>query len=97
MTEVVKAAAIGIKCDAPGCGWADWSVKREDYDSYRNAPCPACGANVLTDADWKALLRFERIVRWINILFGWWPRNARSQWKSMSFSSDGTGKVTRIA
>ncbi len=90
---VISLKTGGIKCDAPRCAWADWAVRRAAYPDYRNKPCPECGANLLTDADWKALLRFERAVRWINRLFFWLPRG-NAQTVECVFSSDGTGKVS---
>ena len=46
----VVANFQGIKCDF--CRWEDASVKYEDYPNYLNKPCPVCGANLLTEADY---------------------------------------------
>lgn len=49
MAELIRFGYRGIKCDNPNCGWADWSVKQEDYDNWVNRPCPVCGENLLTE------------------------------------------------
>ena len=56
---------VGLKCDAPECSWADMTITREEYPSYRNAPCPNCGANLLTDADWAIVLSMEAAAAWV--------------------------------
>lgn len=42
----------GIKCDNPECDYKDMSVKYEDYHEWLNRPCPKCGWNLLTQADY---------------------------------------------
>lgn len=88
--------AVGIKCDAPGCGWSDMSVKRADYPAWRNKPCPECGANVLTDADWKTLRRIETAVKVINVLFFWMkpPKDDEPHYATeVNLRGDGKGSV----
>ena len=52
----------GIKCDAAGCGWRDDSVTSETLEDWRNRPCPMCGSNLLTDADWRSYLLMNKIL-----------------------------------
>ncbi len=59
----------GVKCDAPGCGYCDASVKFSA--DWLDADCPECGAPLLTMADYKLVLRLQRAVFTINLLFGW--------------------------
>lgn len=63
---LLVSAFTGLKCDAPGCDWSDPSITRAQYPDYRNAPCPKCGANVLTDEDWNIVLNMERAAAWIS-------------------------------
>lgn len=67
----IRVEVGGIKCDAAGCGWSDMTVKRKDYPRWRNASCPSCGANVLSDADWKAMRIWEFAVGTVNLLLFW--------------------------
>ena len=57
---------FGMKCDTPGCSWSDMTVQRSEYLSYRNKPCPNCGANLLTDEDWNLVLSMEAAAKWVN-------------------------------
>lgn len=43
----------GIKCDA--CAYRDDAVTVEQYPDYVNKACPECGANLLTEADYKTV------------------------------------------
>jgi len=45
----------GLKCDAKECDYIDMSIKFEDYPKYINAPCPKCGAPLLTQADYDTV------------------------------------------
>jgi hypothetical protein len=58
----------GIKCDADGCDYQDQNIPRpgEKYESYLNAPCPKCGAPLLTEADLKLIRRIERATNLVN-------------------------------
>jgi len=54
----VCATIMGIKCDNKYCEFADMSVKVEDYHLWLNKPCPNCGENLLTQADYD-LVKFQ--------------------------------------
>ena len=43
----------GIKCD--GCDYRNPDVLFDDYDNWLNKPCPKCGKNLLTEADYKTV------------------------------------------
>lgn len=49
----VQFVISGIQCDA--CDFRDDEVKLEQYPEYVNKPCPECGANLLTEADFKTV------------------------------------------
>lgn len=81
----------GLKCDAPGCGWADMGIPVGDYPLHINRACPKCGANVLTTADFRAVYRMMRITNWMNRWLWWLPRTSRP--KTYSASMNGSGKT----
>lgn len=65
--KLIEVGKIGgIKCDC--CGYRDDTVKYKDYRSWINRPCPRCGANLLTKADYKAARRLMRAVKIINLI-----------------------------
>lgn len=103
MPKIFEFKPVGIKCDAPGCGWSDMSVEMDmrDYGkAWLNAPCPECGSNLYTEADYKLVKRLKRSERVINGLFGWvmWlvPKDKQGMVDGMSLNSDGRGVVTQI-
>jgi hypothetical protein len=51
--DPVTFKVAGIKCDTEGCNFKDDTVKQEDYKQWLNKPCPLCGANLLTQADYN--------------------------------------------
>jgi hypothetical protein len=64
----------GIKCDKPSCDYRDDSVTTSQYKEYIDKPCPKCGSNLLTYADYKTsmilLMIFDNpITRLINIVY----------------------------
>ena len=56
----------GLKCDAPGCGWADMSIPLAKYHVYVGAACPDCGADILTEADYRYVVAMVRVNNMIN-------------------------------
>lgn len=49
MHPPVELVIKGIQCDS--CDFKDPEVKVEDYPNWLNKPCPTCGENLLTQAD----------------------------------------------
>ena len=69
----MKAADLickGVKCDAVGCDYRDDTAKREDYEKLLNAPCPKCGAPLLTEKDMAVILMLEAAVAVANSEIG---------------------------
>ena len=54
----------GIKCD--NCDWNDMEIPSSDYPNWVNKPCPKCGANLLTEEDFKRGLLLNSLVDVIN-------------------------------
>ena len=59
---MIEFEISGIKCDTPHCNYRDDSVKFEEYPNYLGKPCPVCGANLLSHADYDMCLKQYRIV-----------------------------------
>lgn len=81
----------GIKCDH--CYFSDASVKKEDYLTFVNKPCPNCGANLLTQKDYDIVMKMDKI-------FNSWPFKLLdkvlglfSKTKRYIAKMDGSGKV----
>lgn len=74
MNKPITHHVQGIKCDAPGCGWRD-DEAHFDMKTYGaewlGVPCPKCGSNLYTEADYRFIKSFIRVSRVINFLFGW--------------------------
>lgn len=64
----------GLKCDNPDCDWIDMSIESKDYRKWLNAPCPKCGSNLLTDADYKAFKAIRVMTKMINFVYFFIPK-----------------------
>lgn len=83
----------GIKCDAKGCGWRD-DLAEFDPDKYLNAPCPSCGSNLFTPADYKAMKRMFRVASLINKIAAPFIRKSKDKRKiAIPCNMDGSGKI----
>lgn len=67
--KAITFRTCGIKCDNPKCNFKNDAVKLEDYKYWLNKPCPKCGHNLLTKADYRCIERLVRKVRRLNKLF----------------------------
>lgn len=54
-TAAVTYEIGGIKCDLVGCSYEDQSVTVSQYPQWVNRPCPKCGSNLLTEADFNTV------------------------------------------
>lgn len=103
MPKLMEFKPQGIKCDAKGCGWSDMSVQFDAKTLGREwlgVPCPKCGSNLYTEADYKLMRKLKRTEKVINGLFGWivWftPKDKR-RWANddpLTLNSDGRGVIT---
>src|SRR5687768_1323296 len=87
--EAIKHEIKGIKCDAKGCDYVDESAKYEDYEKYLGAPCPKCGANLLTEEDLAACKAIMAVCGWVNKIAG--PQKPGGQYGYFRVEMDGTG------
>jgi len=68
--KAVEQTIKGIKCDDPGCNYSDMTVSSDDYLDWLNKPCPNCGANLLTQADYDLVQVITGITDTINEICG---------------------------
>ena len=78
----------GIKCDNTECDFIDMSVKYEDYNEWLNKPCPDCGANLLTEADFKTCKRVVRFSKIIGFFVG-----KKGERVTIPLKMNGSGKI----
>lgn len=69
MDKAINLNIKGIKCDNPKCDFIDENAKVEEYSNWLNRPCPKCGANLLTEADYNNTRLIIESVRTINKAF----------------------------
>ncbi len=68
--KIIAMDVIGLKCDAEGCDYRDSTIHKRDYKLYLNAPCPECGASLLTEKDLhslRILFLTEKLIGWIRL------------------------------
>lgn len=70
MAKAIEMIVSGLKCDAEGCGYENPDVNCEGYRSWLNAPCPRCGASLLTEKDLEATEQLMAFAREINKIVG---------------------------
>lgn len=91
LNKIIALKIAGLKCDADGCDYSDDTIHIQDYKMYLNAPCPKCGANLLTEKDMatvKFLLVLEKLLGWIRV-----PSLRPS--KQYKLIMNGSGKVKK--
>ena len=90
-----KAAFLdikGIKCDNETCDYSDMEAEFIP-DKYLNAPCPKCGSNLFTQADYDAIKAQVKLVEMVNDIF---PNAAvdNDKYFTAEIKLNGSGKVT---
>jgi len=92
--EAITLNLGGIKCDY--CDFKDMSVPYEDYKNWLGKPCPKCGANLLTEADYKTVKRIVFITKLFNKIYSFFPHKKTKKSEDVlvgTFEFDGTGKT----
>lgn len=92
--QTVGLNISGIKCDNLSCSYIDESVQMEDYDKWVNKPCPKCGANLLTEADYELV---QKVVQATNIVNGCIPEGTKYSENPVviEFEMNGSGSLLR--
>lgn len=65
-----------LKCDADGCGHIE-NVEAIT-EAHVGMPCPACGANLLTEEDWEAWKPFQALLAAVEEVAGAQPDHGES-------------------
>lgn len=64
----IEAQIGGLKCDTATCDYRDDQITVDQYESYVNAPCPKCGASLLTPEDFAVVQHTLLVTEFINSL-----------------------------
>ena len=91
LIEIVKPA---LKCDADGCGHEE--TIDEIKASHIGTPCPKCGANLLTEEDYKNSLRLLAIARCINEIVGPVKTDPNANGSLISFNPHGDSLTIKV-
>jgi len=90
MDSAVEATIAGLRCDADGCDYEDMNINVEEYEQYVNAPCPECGANLLTEADYELVKVITGVVDTFNKKFPP-PHDPNDPIARFTINMDGSG------
>ena len=93
MDNAIEASIKGLKCDAFDCDYSDMEIDVEEYSKYVDAPCPDCGANLLTKADYELVKSIMEITDVINDAFEGADLK-EGEIESLTVSMDGSGIPT---
>lgn len=89
MDKALSFEIRGIKCDA--CDFMDKNIEVEDYKNWLNKPCPKCGANLLTQADFDNV---QFLIKTTNLINEIYPKPKKDEKMfTMSVNMDGSGKM----
>lgn len=93
--DVVRFIGGGIKCDNHDCDFADETVRVEDYKDWLNKPCPKCGCNLLTQADYDNVQMLLSLVNMVNKNFSLSEeiQDDSNKTATITFNMNGTGKM----
>ena len=91
MRDAIEFNIGGIKCDNKQCGYSNMDVKVEDYSKWVNKPCPNCGENLLTEADYNSAQLMMNIAKMFNKTLP--KRDVNEEIVTAEVEMDGTGKI----
>ena len=81
----------GIKCENKKCDYDEPNVSAEGYGEWLDKPCPKCGANLLTRADYKTVASMIKIV---NVLNKFLPKvKGDKEMVTIPIDMDGSGSI----
>lgn len=85
----------GLKCDAPACTYADADIPFEDYEAHIDAPCPSCGAPLLTQANYNTVCELIRIAKLVQNVPGL-AADPDAPVGQLSIDLNGTGVIEQM-
>ena len=85
----------GIQCDNINCNYENEDVQVGEYEQWLNKPCPKCGSNLLTEADFRTVrimmvICNNPIIKVINAIAN---KLRPGSVKSFKGEMNGTGKI----
>lgn len=66
--DAITIVTRGIRCDNTTCDYADMEAEF-DPDKYLNMPCPKCGDNLFTEADYRLMQIMSKVADTTNDAF----------------------------
>jgi len=96
MNQAVTFKSGGLHCDNVECDWADETIQFEDYQSHIDAPCPKCGENILTQADFDTAQEIKDFAEFMQHLaekIDLPVDDTDERRVVVEFKGDGSGKV----
>lgn len=94
--KAIEMVAGSVCCDAPGCGYVKAGVEMTppSLAAYVDAPCPDCGAVLLTKADYAKMTEVYYAIQVVNAMAeaAGLPCSAEHQ-RAVRIKSDGLGNV----
>ena len=94
MNDAIVPIAGGIKCDNSTCDYRDDDVPVSGYPDWLNRPCPKCGSNLLTEADYQAVKSIFELIDSINKTaaeISIDPANGEDELATVRFTFNGNG------
>jgi len=94
LENAVKLNVQGIKCDNKDCDYREANIPVEEYIKWLNKPCPKCGANLLTQADYDNIMFLMSLEVSMNKVM---PQVNGNEKKSViSVEMNGTGDMNLV-
>ena len=95
MKKAIELNIGGIKCDNAECDFRDNNIQHKDYKKWLNKPCPKCGENLFTKADYRNTKFLVALVNVINFISIFTPKRFKEKQKIVEASvhMDGSGKM----
>lgn len=91
MKDALDLKISGIKCDNTECDFIDNTIKVDEYENWLNKPCPKCGQNLLTQADYDNVKLLFKLTNKFNKMLP--KRKDDEKDAHMSMKMDGSGKI----
>jgi len=92
MGDTVILDIKGIQCDSDACDYVDMEIDFEP-DKFLNAPCPKCGCNLFTQADYDLVQTQFKLVNALNEIFPAEDNADSAPYLATELKLNGTGKV----
>jgi predicted nucleic-acid-binding Zn-ribbon protein len=89
--DAMKLTIRGIKCDNKDCDYKNEDISVSDYEKWLNKPCPKCGSNLLTQADYEATKALIALTETLNDVI--LQAEDDEKMAIVSIETNGTGEI----